>query len=256
MKKDGAEQKKASRGSRISAVLLGAAVLLSFLMILQSRILGYVSIGGCSLFRVVTGSMEPAIPTGALLLTKRTAVEEIRPGDIICFRSGEKGTRDWIITHRVTAVLPGENGPMLETRGDANAAPDDGYVTEENLIGRVIWHTKEGNPVAAILGILTSGKGFLALIFLPCLMAAALLLGRSVRSLRREMDLLLQEAQKEERERQAKQKPELSPEELEELRQEAAAELSAQLAGEEPAEEPKPEEKQADGIPADAPKEI
>ena len=76
------------------SVTLVLAVVLCFLVVTQVLTKGYVSLFGHSLFRVVTGSMEPEIPVGAILLAKEVEITELRIGDIVCFFSLEPGRLD------------------------------------------------------------------------------------------------------------------------------------------------------------------
>ena len=68
-------------------VLLILAVLLCLYVVIQVLSNGYVSFGGFMMFRVVTGSMEPTIPVGALLVTRQVDIKTIQLDDIICFRT-------------------------------------------------------------------------------------------------------------------------------------------------------------------------
>ena len=73
------------RISVLVTVLLILAVLLCLYVAIQVICNGYVNFGGYMMFRVVTGSMEPAIPTGALLITKEADIQTIELQDIVCF---------------------------------------------------------------------------------------------------------------------------------------------------------------------------
>src|SRR5687768_9264439 len=54
-------------------------------------------------FTIETGSMEPAIPTGSLIFTKKPAnTAAIKVGDIITFE--QPGFQNKLITHRVQAI--------------------------------------------------------------------------------------------------------------------------------------------------------
>ena len=66
----------------ISSVFLALAASLCLIFAVQVATRGYVTIGGRSLFRVVTGSMEPTISVGAVLVCKDTEIEQIQKGDI------------------------------------------------------------------------------------------------------------------------------------------------------------------------------
>ena len=80
---------------------------------------------------VLSGSMEPEIPTGSLCLINTDAdIDEIQEGDIIAFTSGTMA-----VTHRVLTVT--EEG--FQTKGDANDAPDLGIVPKQNVTGKTVF---------------------------------------------------------------------------------------------------------------------
>ena len=83
---------------------------------------------------VLSGSMEPAIPTGSILVSRPVTPDEINIGDIITF-SGSG--RDRFITHRVTAIGQ-SNGIVFTTKGDANNAVDPLTVPAEHVVGKVL----------------------------------------------------------------------------------------------------------------------
>lgn len=175
-------------------VLLILAVALCLYMVIQVLSYGYVNIGGYMMFRVVTGSMEPTIPTGALLVTREMSVDSVAVGDIICFRTQEAEIWGKIVTHRVTAIHTGLDGtPLLQTKGDANLAADGFYVSADNFVGKVIWYTGEKDMLSSIFSFFTNKIGFLACIVLPCLILASLILRESVRSIRSELEAVMGE---------------------------------------------------------------
>ena len=65
------------RSTIVISVVLAFAIVLCILVIGQVLSKGYVSLGGYSLFRVVTGSMEPSIPVGAVLIAKDTPIQTV-----------------------------------------------------------------------------------------------------------------------------------------------------------------------------------
>ena len=73
------------RISALVTVLLILVVLLCVYVAVQVFSNGYVNFGGYTMFRVVTGSMEPTIPTGALLVAQQTDIADVQVNDIICF---------------------------------------------------------------------------------------------------------------------------------------------------------------------------
>lgn len=85
-------------------------------------------------YAVVSGSMEPAIPTGGLVYVKETEPEHIQKEDVIAFYSASDTGA--VITHRVVKnqVVSGQ----FITKGDANEAEDVMPIPYELLIGKVV----------------------------------------------------------------------------------------------------------------------
>ena len=225
------EREEAPVKNRINILLtiltVLAAVLCLFVTV-QVLSRGYVNCGGYSLFRVVTGSMEPTLPVGALLLTEQTEMQNIQVDDIICFRAQESAIFGKMMTHRVVGVHTGADGALLfETKGDANLALDGYLVTQTNYVGKVIWHTGAGNVLSSILSFLTNKVGFLACIVFPCFLLAGLILRDSVQSIRSELNAALEELEREQK------KPdvllEMTQEEREEMYERIRTELIKEL---------------------------
>jgi signal peptidase len=80
---------------------------------------------------VLSGSMEPAIGTGSVIITRPVAPEDIQIGDIILFTSRSGAS---IITHRVIGI---EQTPELQfiTKGDANRDRDPTPIPARQVIG-------------------------------------------------------------------------------------------------------------------------
>lgn len=174
----------------ILLILTVALCLYSAVQVLSN---GYVNLGGFMMFRVVTGSMEPTIPVGGLLLTRQVDIENIQLNDIICFRTQVSEIWGKIVTHRVIGMEQTPFGSvLLETKGDANLVADGYYVDRTNFVGKVIWHTKDGSLLAGVLNLLTSKIGFLGCIVFPCLLLAALILKDSVRSIQKDLWTLME----------------------------------------------------------------
>ena len=185
-----APERKKGRVLTVS-ILLGVAILLCVLVIGQVLGKGYVSLGGYSLFRVVTGSMEPTMEVGAILIVKDVPIQEIQAGEIVTYRSREPGKFRMIITHRVINVHTGSDGGVyLETKGDANPYADPNYVDENYLIGKVISYTKENNLFADIISLVTSKVGFLACIVFPCIVIGVFVMRDCITSMRSEIDAI------------------------------------------------------------------
>ncbi len=191
------ESKKSRWQRRISAavtVLLVLAVMLCLYAAIQVLSNGYVNIGGIMMFRVVTGSMEPTIPTGALLITREVDIHTVKMDDIVCFRTQEAAIWGKIVTHRVVGIQNNlQSGRVLMTKGDANLTMDGYLVSEDNFVGKVIWHTGDDSVLADIFSFFTNKVGFLGCIVFPCLLLAGLILRDCIGNIRKELQTALEE---------------------------------------------------------------
>lgn len=114
----------------LHAVLLGTVVL----VVVVVGALGVVfHLDGGRWYAVTSPSMGETLPTGSFLVSAPTAVAEVADGDLITFRSPGSGT---VFSHRVVA----HTDTGLTTRGDVNLADDAWTITDDDLIGKVIWH--------------------------------------------------------------------------------------------------------------------
>lgn len=178
----------------VVTVLLVLSVLLCLYVVTQVLTNGYVSFGGFMLFRVVTGSMEPAIPVGSLLVSQQVDIGAVMLDDIICFRTQESEIWGKVVTHRVVGIVSGADGALLlETKGDANLVMDGYYVSQDNFIGKVIWHSGSDSSLASVISFFTSKIGFLSCIVFPCLLFAGLILRDSVAGIRTELKAYTEE---------------------------------------------------------------
>ena len=111
---------------------------------------------------VQSGSMEPTIKTGALVVIKpETTYKE---GDIITF--GKDTKKDVPTTHRITAIRV-ESGVVIYTvKGDANNSPDPREVKQNEIIGKVIFSVPY---LGYIMDFAKQPLGFALLIGLPAL---------------------------------------------------------------------------------------
>ena len=113
----------------ICGILIAVLVFIVITFLLTRVSGGTPSVFGYSLNRVETGSMEPALKVGDVLLCKNVSEpSEIKEGDIITFQGGAKFSNHKV-THRVLiGPYYNDNGEcVIVTKGDANDI-DDGEI--------------------------------------------------------------------------------------------------------------------------------
>lgn len=86
---------------------------------------------GLQTFSVISGSMEPVIPTGSLIYVKEVSVDDVKKNDVISFY-GKQGS---IVTHRIQQI----DSDGIVTKGDANEDIDLMKVRGSQLIGKVLF---------------------------------------------------------------------------------------------------------------------
>lgn len=109
----------------IISTLIIIVLLALALILIVPRLLGQKT------FAVLSGSMEPEIPVGAIVMTEEVDPAEIEAGQIITYSIG--GTT--MVTHRVTENNKAEK--YLITKGDANDVEDGSPVTYDQVVGHV-----------------------------------------------------------------------------------------------------------------------
>ena len=104
------------------------------------------------------GSMEPTIGRGALVLALPAGLEGYAVGDVVTVQQGG-GTP---YTHRITRLADLAGVPYVETKGDANAAPDPAIVPTAAIAGRIAMNVPLVGYLALLLGSAAGLAGFLA----------------------------------------------------------------------------------------------
>lgn len=109
---------------------------------------------------VLSGSMEPDIKMGSVVVTRPLDINIIDVGDIITFRSPLNGK---FTTHRVISI--GSNlSPVLRTKGDANEDPDPFILGSQSVVGKVCFSIQY---VGYVTQFIKSRLGLLLTLYFP-----------------------------------------------------------------------------------------
>lgn len=90
---------------------------------------------GLRSFTVMSGSMEPAIHAGDLVVNRPIAASDARIGDVITFHPPTGPDR---VTHRVHSMIARGDSVVFETKGDANTSVESWKLGRDGRIGRVV----------------------------------------------------------------------------------------------------------------------
>nr|WP_316614119.1 signal peptidase I [uncultured Ruminococcus sp.] len=123
----------------LSTILLILLILLVIFLFIMRITGNSPSIFGYHVFRVSSGSMEPVLVKGDVILVKTVPADEISKNDIITYKSREGQMEGEMITHRVvTEPKVVEGTYYFQTQGDAEGASLDPVVSYEQVEGKYV----------------------------------------------------------------------------------------------------------------------
>lgn len=94
---------------------------------------------GATPYTVLTGSMEPTLSPGTLIVVRPVPATELRAGDVITFQI--KSDNPAVNTHRITQVVYDAQGtPRFQTQGDANNVADRDLLAAGQIRGKY-WYS-------------------------------------------------------------------------------------------------------------------
>ena len=156
-----------SWAGRIHGLLLAGAALAILSLTAGPRVLPYQT------YFVLSGSMEPTIPVGSVIVLLPAQAEELGIGDVITFARPDHP--ETLVTHRIVGLEPAEAGPQFVTKGDANDGADPWRVP----VSGQGWRVGFAIPwVGYLLRAVQLPLARLALVVLPALGLGALALVR------------------------------------------------------------------------------
>jgi signal peptidase len=132
--------------------------------IVRSKVTGEPpQLAGRQFYIVASGSMEPVITRGSLLVVRPADPAELKREDVITVIDPADPER--VVSHRIMEVLA--EGRSFITRGDANNVDDPEPVPAANVIGKAEYAI----PYAGyILDFAQSTKGLIIMILIPSLL--------------------------------------------------------------------------------------
>ncbi len=147
----------------IISIILVLLVAYNVYRVVSTKILkkDITTINGYTVLEVVSGSMEPTIYKGDMIVID-TKVKEYHKGDIITFYDSEGS----FVTHRIVSI----NETEMITKGDNNNTNDEATSTSK-IVGKYVFKINKGQKILSmlknpIIATLILGNGVLLCIFL------------------------------------------------------------------------------------------
>lgn len=116
-------------GANVLGVLILVALLVPFVVYAVPGV-----VGADAGYVVLSGSMEPAMSPGDVIVVEEVPPSSISAGDVVTFATESEARPT---THRVIEVVQTEQGLAFRTKGDANEDPDPALVTAGQVRGVV-----------------------------------------------------------------------------------------------------------------------
>jgi signal peptidase I len=158
-------------GNALSMALTAIAVISLLGVSVLPNVLGYKT------YVVLSGSMEPAIHTGSVVLALPVAPEALKVGDVIVYNRSDVSES---ITHRIIQVEDNNGKPSFVTKGDANGAPDSWTVQYNgNTSGKIVLAVPYLGYAYSAVG---SPQGRLIFLIVPVIVLSAMWLAQIWRS--------------------------------------------------------------------------
>jgi signal peptidase I len=165
-----AERSVTRKPTFIKRIVLVAAEYAAFGFALGiAAVVSLAGLFGYQSFTILSGSMEPAIGTGDVVLVQKISPLEARIGDVVTFRSPDQPEK--IISHRVRSMQVADGVVRFVTRGDANTGVERWQVPENGQIGKVALDVPKLGYITNRVG---SRFGKLVFLVLPALVLVAL----------------------------------------------------------------------------------
>ena len=117
----------------VTIVLFLILILMIFLFVSTKVSGGEPQVFGYQLKTVLSGSMEPGIKTGSIILVKPGGdMEKLNKGDVITFINEDRV----IVTHRILEVIKSGEQVSYRTKGDNNKTADPNSVLSNNILAK------------------------------------------------------------------------------------------------------------------------
>ena len=147
-------------------VFMSAILIMTLLTVFVKKFGLRLSVGGVSVFRIITGSMEPEYLVGDYVVLKKADTDSLKVGDIIAFISIDENIAGETVVHRIKAIEDDE----FVTSGDANPAEDFVRTTPDRILGIV---TNKISILKTLDSLFSKIEVFVLLIALPILLMIA-----------------------------------------------------------------------------------
>lgn len=130
---DESKQVRSRRGWKMWGSRLGWCVV-AVIVVCATALVG-MRLAGFRTFTVMSGSMDPEYPVGAMIYVQPVDYQTLKVGDVISYVANDDKT---VVTHRIVSIEVDEKDASVwrfKTKGDANNTADAKLVHYKNVLG-------------------------------------------------------------------------------------------------------------------------
>lgn len=147
-------------GKIVSTFLIVLVVCVVFVQRLSNN---KITLGGYSIFTVVSESMEPEYKVWDMIVAKKADPESISVGDDVVYLGDEGDFAGRIVTHRVIKIDRNNGNLEFTTQGISNDLSDP-VIDEGQIYGKVLF---KSSILSFLSRIMNNLYGFYFLVFIP-----------------------------------------------------------------------------------------
>lgn len=122
-----------------------------------------ITLGGISIYTIITPSMVPKYNVGDMVITKKVSPSSLKVNDDAVYMGEKNDFKDKIVTHQIINIESKDGKLYFHTKGINNDL-EDPLVSEEQIMGKVIY---KSFLLSFISKIVNNSYGFYFVIFIP-----------------------------------------------------------------------------------------
>lgn len=122
-----------------------------------------ISLGGYSIYTIITESMVPKYKVGDMVIAKKVSPDKLKVEDDVVYMGEKSDFNGKIVTHQIIKIENKNGQRYFHTKGIANMI-EDPIVSEHQIMGKVIFRSA---ILSFISKIVNNSYGFYFIIFVP-----------------------------------------------------------------------------------------
>lgn len=159
---------KLANRKKIKTIFKGISYIIAIIIVICAIYILYqkfiekndnINLFGYRPYVVLSGSMEPSLSVGDIIIAKNVEEEQIKVNDIVTYIDGNGTT----VTHRIIDIIIKDGKKYYQTKGDNNNSTDVGLISFENIRGQ---YSLKINKAGQIINGFMTPAGLIVLVLI------------------------------------------------------------------------------------------